>query len=223
MAWDIIPIAWRSRMSLQTGLNLMRNMAASLRRARRTGRFSSRERMALQKFTLQVPKGGLYRIDTCMDLADTCGDWSVRGDCVYHVGVGDVFVIAGQSNSAGYGKDFISDAPEAGVHLLKNSGCWDIAAHHMNDSTDTLHPHNRDGANTGHSPYLSFGKYLKRELGYPIGLVQTSLGGSPLSAWSGEEGSLCRSMLNVVKKLNGIKGILWYQGCSDTCSPCGSR
>lgn len=167
------------------------------------------------KVTLRVPRGGLYRLETCMDTAENCGDWSVRGDFIYHIGVGDVYVIAGQSNSAGYGKDFISDLPEPGVHLLKNSGYWDIASHPMNDSTATIHPQNRDGANTGHSPYLSFGKYLKRELGYPIGFVQTSLGGSSLCAWSAPNGSLYRSMINVVSKLNGVKGILWYQGCSD--------
>ena len=146
----------------------------------------------------------------------------MRGDCVHHIGVGDVFVIAGQSNSAGYGKDYISDCLDAGVHLLKNNGKWDIASHPINDSTGTIHPQNRDGANTGHGMYLSFAKYLKRELGYPIGLVQASLGGSPLKAWSAEDGYLYRSMIHIVRGLNGIKGILWYQGCSDT-SPEDSR
>lgn len=133
-----------------------------------------------------------------------------------------VLLIAGQSNSAGYGRDYISDCLDAGVHLLKNNGKWDIASHPMNDSTGTIHPQNRDGANTGHGMYLSFAKYLKRELGYPIGLVQASLGGSPLKAWSAENGYLYRSMIHIVRGLNGIKGILWYQGCSDT-SPEDSR
>ena len=57
---------------------------------------------------------------------------------------------------------------------------------------------------------------------YPIGLVQASLGGSPLKAWSAEDGYLYRSMIHIVRGLNGIKGILWYQGCSDT-SPEDSR
>ena len=52
----------------------------------------------------------------------------------------------------------------------------------MNDSTHTVHPENRDGANTGQSPYLSFAKYLKRIFGYPIGLVQAALGGSSSKA-----------------------------------------
>lgn len=179
------------------------------------------------RVALKVPRGGLYRIDTCMDLADSCSDWSIRGDCVCHLGVGDVFVIAGQSNSAGYGKDFISDEPEPGVHLLKNNGRWDLASHPMNDSTGTLHPQNRDYANTGHSPYLSFAKYLRRELGYPIGLMQTALGGSPLESWSGEDGSLYRNFIHTVEALNGVKGVLWYQGCSDTdpaaCRTYGER
>lgn len=176
---------------------------------------------------LSIPTGGLYRIETCMDAAEICNDWSVRGDCIYHIGVGDVYVIAGQSNAAGMGKDFVSDFPELGVHLLKNSGRWDIATHPMSDSTETIHPQNRDGINTGHSPFLSFGKYMKRELGYPIGLVQTALGGSPLRSWSAPHGNLYRSMIAVLKKLNGVKGILWYQGCCDAdpdkCGTYGER
>jgi hypothetical protein len=59
---------------------------------------------------------------------------------------------------------------------------------------------------------------LKKALGYPIGLIQTSLGGSPLSAWNpDEEGSLYRNMLNVIGATgSGVRGVLWYQGCSDT-------
>ena len=85
----------------------------------------------------------------------------------------------------------------------------------MNESTNTLHEENRENANPGHSPYLSFARQLKRELGYPIGLLQASLGGSPLSAWNPEEdGVLYRNMMNIINS-QGIEGILWYQGCSD--------
>ena len=163
---------------------------------------------------LRVPAGGLYRIETCMDENEDCTDWSLRGDMIHHVGVGDVFVIAGQSNSAGYGKDPVTDQPDLEVHLLKNSGEWGLASHPMNDSTHTFHPQNRDGANTGHSPYLSFAKYLRRTLGYPVGLVQTALGGSPLIRWS-RGNDLYRNLIKTVQSLPGIKGILWYQGCSD--------
>lgn len=166
----------------------------------------------------EIPAGGLYRLETCLSPEDnTALEWSIRGDMIHHIGVGDIFVIAGQSNSAGYGKDPIFDPPELGVHLLKNSGDWDLATHPMNESTKTIHEENTEASNPGHSPYLSFAKYLKRELGYPIGLVQAALGGSSLSAWNPEEdGVLYRSMLKTINSLDsGIKGLLWYQGCSD--------
>ena len=49
----------------------------------------------------RVPAGGLYRIETTMDYEGWDGLSCTRGDMVHHVGVGDVFVIAGQSNAAG--------------------------------------------------------------------------------------------------------------------------
>lgn len=167
--------------------------------------------------TLTVPAGGLYRIETCVVEENSLEyEWGVRGDMVHHIGVGDLYVIAGQSNSAGYGKDPVYDPPELGVHLLKNSGKWDLATHPMNDSTCSVHPVNTDYSNTGHSPYLAFAKALRRRLNYPIGLLQAALGGSALSAWE-DKGVLYQNMLQTILSQGGIvKGILWYQGCTDT-------
>jgi hypothetical protein len=166
-----------------------------------------------------IPAGGLYRVETCLSPQGNAAiEWSLRGDMIHHLGIGDVFVIAGQSNAAGYGKDFIYDPPEPGLHLLRNNMRWDMASHPFNESTGTLHDINNEGGNPGHSPYLAFARSLKKALGYPIGLIQTSLGGSPLSAWNPEEdGGLYRNMLDVITATgSGVKGILWYQGCSDT-------
>lgn len=166
-----------------------------------------------------VPAGGLYRIETCLrETPEQAIEWSTRGDMIHHVGVGDLYVIAGQSNSAGYGKGPVCDPPELGIHLLRNNGRWDLATHPFNESTDTVHPANQEGANPGHSPYLAFAKRLKRELGYPIGLIQTALGGSPLAAWNPEEdGYLYRNMMTIITSVTTcVKAVLWYQGCSDT-------
>lgn len=167
----------------------------------------------------RIPAGGLYRLETCLRLeAASWMEWSARGDTRHHLGCGDIFVIAGQSNSAGYGRGMTEDTPEPGVHLLRNNGCWDMAMHPMNDSTGTLHPVNMEGGNPGHSPWLTFARRLRRTLGYPIGLVQTALGGSPLSAWNpSEEGHLYRNMTDCIRAAGGtVRGVLWYQGCSDT-------
>lgn len=166
-----------------------------------------------------IPAGGLYRLETCLKTEETVSmEWAARGDMRHYIGVGDLYVIAGQSNSAGYGKDPVTDEPELGVHILKNDDCWGLASHPLNDSTNTKHEVNRETSNSGHSPYLSFAKTLKRQLGYPIGLIQTSLGGSSIVRWDPEEiGDLYQNMMMRIRaQESGIKGILWYQGCSDT-------
>lgn len=167
-----------------------------------------------------IPAGGLYRIDTCLK-EDSCPYFAdaLRGDIVHHIGVGDLFVIAGQSNASGYGKDFIYDGPELGVHLYKNSECWDLASHPLNDSTGTLHFANREDIMSAHSPYLSFAKYMKRILGYPIGLIQTAQGASPIMRWlPGKQGDLYENMMRCIMQQGGTAaGILWYQGCTEAC------
>jgi len=168
-----------------------------------------------------VPAGGLYRIETSLQVnGNPALEWAMRGDMIHHVGVGDLWIIAGQSNAAGYGKGPVNDPPEPGIHLFRNSNRWDLATHPFNESTNTMHAENRETANPGHSPFLAFARILKRELGYPIGLVQTALGGSPLQAWNpNEEGLLYRNMLNIAREAGGsARGVVWYQGCSD-CYP----
>lgn len=169
----------------------------------------------------RVPAGGLYRIETCLQVNGNPElEWAIRGDMIHHVGIGDLWVIAGQSNAAGYGKGPVNDSPELGIHLFRNNGQWDMATHPFNESTNTLHIENREAANPGHSPFLAFARILKHETGYPIGLVQTALGGSPLKAWNPhEDGTLYRNMLNIVSAAGGsVRGVVWYQGCSD-CNP----
>ena len=167
-----------------------------------------------------IPAGGLYRLETRVSAVDAPAyEWSCRGDMRHFLGVGDLWVIAGQSNSAGYGRDAVEDPPELGVHVFRNSGKWSVAAHPLNESTDTAHPVNREGANPGHSPYLAFAKAVRRETGVPIGLVQTALGGSPLSQWNPTEPGdsvLFDNMIHCVGLVGGgVRGILWYQGESD--------
>lgn len=165
-----------------------------------------------------VPTGGLYRIETCLKINhNPTLEWAIRGDMIHHIGVGDLWVIAGQSNAAGYGKGPFNDPAELGIHLLRNSGRWDLATHPFNESTNTIHSINRETANPGHSPFLIFGKMIKKHVGYPIGLIQTALGGSPLKRWNpAEEGDLYANMLSIIESAGGtVRGVVWYQGCSD--------
>lgn len=165
---------------------------------------------------VEIPAGGLYMVETCLvKNDDSWSEWALRGDIVSHIGVGDLYVIAGQSNSAGYGKDYIYDPCEMGVHILKNDREWHLAQHPLQDSSGAENPVNADEGNVGHSLYLAFAKYLKRDLNYPIGLIQTSQGGTGIDTWLPGN----RLYLNMFDRINDaggkVKGIVWYQGCTD--------
>lgn len=168
---------------------------------------------------INIPEGGLYRIDTGLEAKSTQPDltWLYRGDCILHIGVGNLFVIAGQSNAAGYSRDYIKDEPHICVHLYRNRRKWDLASHPMNESTEANSPANEEMGISGPSPYLSFAKNLYQYTGSPVGLIQTALGGSSISRWNPYHGDLYK---NLLIRLNdtGKKyaGLLWYQGCSDT-------
>lgn len=165
----------------------------------------------------KIPAGGLYSVLSAVCSNGMPGDSGLCGAVVLHIGVGDVFVIAGQSNSAGFSKTPGCREPAAGIHMFRNRCRWDIASDPMNEKTDTAHTENAELFLPGQSPWLAFALALKRELGYPIGLIQTSVGGSPLSAWNPEEnGILFRNMIRTVSMCGGrVKGVLWYQGETD--------
>lgn len=165
----------------------------------------------------QIPMGGLYRIETCMkETPETPYEWAFRGDMRHHIGVGELFVIAGQSNASGYGKDTITDPPELGIHMLCNSDRWELATHPLNDSTDSCRPANIEDANSGHSPYLSFARMVKKFRNCPIGLIPCALGGTYLSDWDPNGGPLYANMVERVRLSGGnIRAVLWYQGCAD--------
>jgi len=167
---------------------------------------------------LKLPQGGLYRIETILQVDGGPVEWGRRGDIVHHVGVGDVWVITGQSNAAGYGKSPVADGPELGVHMFHADGSWKLATHPLGDSTGSLYTPNREGANASHSPWLCFAKKLRKQLGYPIGLIPASLGGSPVAMWDRKaDGVLFENMLAYIEDAGceTVRGAVWYQGESD--------
>lgn len=163
---------------------------------------------------IKIPAGGPYRIETYLRYHVNC---EKRGDRIFHIGVGDVYLIAGQSNAVGVGKDCVNDPISSDVHMFRLSGTWDIASHPIHDSTDTLFPLSQEKAQTGHSPWLNFGKILSRHLGYPIGLIPGTKGGIPLSCWDRQEDGAFFENAHQIVKASGseIRGILWYHGCND--------
>ncbi len=172
------------------------------------------------RITLRVPTGGLYRLETRVRNAGM--EWRNTGDKIWHVAVGDIWVIAGQSNAVGYGHGAVVDPPVPGVSVFGGNEIWRMATHPIFDATGTQYPANRDSGWVDVSPWLSFAREILQGAGVPVGLIPAALGGSPLCAWDpgNPDGAfLYDNMVNMIAAAGGtVAGMVWYQGCSDTGS-----
>ena len=160
---------------------------------------------------LSIPEGGLYRIEVSLAADKTVHlEWATKILCLFHIGVGDIYVLTGQSNMSGYGRDTAFDPPMLGVHAYSKDGKWDIASHPLSYVFGS--PYNSSAV----SPALSFARMLHQRLNVPIAIVPAAVGGSPLSAWHPEEDGIhFREMLERIEQIGAIKGFVWIQGCSD--------
>ncbi len=168
--------------------------------------------------SLTVPEGGLYRFEATIFYQGG----GARVDIfhiVYHVGVGDIYVTAGQSNMAGYASDSAHDPATLGVHVLTNRGIWSIASHPLHNGVDSIFGQPETAC--GVSPALSFARRLKEKLGIPIGILPAAVGGSGLDNWIAEKDGKC--FIGMEKRIRcaggRFKGYLWMQGCYDANIP----
>jgi len=125
--------------------------------------------------------------------------------------VGDLWVLAGQSNMVGRAKIDPSYNKDPRVRMLSVDGVWQQAAH-------PLHEPNRPGAGPG----LEFGVSLVRATNVPVGLIPCAKGGTSMAQWSPDlasqgTASLYGNLLHRVRGEGGrVAGIVWYQGENDT-------
>ena len=157
-------------------------------------------------FTCTIPAGGLYRIELRIATKPYMSPTNATPcDARHHIGVGDNYIVAGQSNASGVGKGEIEEPLDLMVHTLRDREYWDIATNPM------------DFGRTLNTPWVAFARVLARHLHYPIGLIPTAIAGSLIKSWLPEEsGELYQTMISVVREHKiGVKGIIWYQGCSE--------
>lgn len=167
---------------------------------------------------VRIPAGGTYRIETRLDQIGGDGYTLTRGDHVRHLGVGDVYLVIGQSNAAGRARDQVEDGPQVGVHQFRSDGDWGLAAHPLNDPTGAVHLGHFENHNTGHSPMLHLAKRLQAASGVPVGLVVAAFGGAPLRWWADADG-LAPLGENAAAMLEAAgarpRAAIWYQGEAD--------
>lgn len=150
--------------------------------------------------------------------------------------VGDLWILAGQSNMQGVGNMLDVEPPNPLVGVLRMNRQWAVAEeplHVLQESPDPVHFKPADEAERaaaierayartkGAGLGLPFATELVRRTGRPIGLIATAHGGTSMDQWSperrGEGGaSLYGSMLLSLEAAGGkVRGVLWYQGESD--------
>ncbi len=151
--------------------------------------------------------------------------------------VGDLWVLAGQSNMEGVG-DLVDVAPPSPfVHSYQSREQWAVAEeplHWLEESPRPVHrqlmglegltgpPGPRDPARTkGAGLGLAFATRRHARTGAPVGLIPSAHGGTSMQQWDPRlrglgSGSLYGATLKRVEAVGGkVAGVLWYQGESD--------
>jgi hypothetical protein len=175
--------------------------------------------------SLKVPAGGWYRVEVRAMEGTRVG----AEQTVEHVGIGEVFLVAGQSNSANYGEE----------KLKTSSG---RVAARLGDGRWQLCQDPQPGAGGGGGSFVPpLGDALAAEFGVPVGFVSLGVGATSVREWLPKgnpvsvlptitgrmvavgralwesDGRLFESLserLSVLGK-KGFRAVLWHQGESD--------
>jgi serine/threonine protein kinase len=155
--------------------------------------------------TLPTNAGGWYRAEV-RALKD---GQVVAQAAVAHVGVGEVFVGAGQSNSTNCGPERVR--PQSGMVASFSGNDWQPA--------DDPQPGVHDGS-AGGSYWPAFGDALYAKYHVPIGIASTGHSGTSVNQWH-PSGELFRWMVTRMQQLGrgGFRAVLWHQGESDVGMP----
>lgn len=156
--------------------------------------------------TANLPAGGWYSLEIqATDHGKPAGSAAVQ-----KFGVGEVFVIAGQSNSTNYGQ--YRTKSTSGMVASFDGKTWTLA----DDPMRGTHDHSGGG-----SPWPSFGDAMFARYHVPIAVASTGHGGTSVLAWQpvikSKPGPLYTWMMTRIKALgpHGFRAVLWHQGESD--------
>ena len=150
---------------------------------------------------LATTSGGWYQID----IEALLGGKSVARAVIEKVGVGEVFVGAGQSNSTNCGQQRIQQT--SGMVSSFSGEHWQLA----NDPQPGPHDRSQDG-----SFWPALGDAMFEKYGVPIGVAVTGHGGTSVNQWN-PGGELHNWMMTRIRQLGpfGFRAVLWHQGESD--------
>jgi hypothetical protein len=133
--------------------------------------------------------------------------------------VGEVFLVAGQSNSSNHG-----EAPTASTSTLNRgvdpeSKTWVPMADPLPYGTSWAFPQWHNQENPGGSAWPSFADDLSAKLQVPVAVISVGWGGSALSWWlpGAAENDFLRLVVGAkAVPYCGFRAVLWHQGESDS-------
>jgi len=140
-----------------------------------------------------------------------------------YVGIGDIFVISGQSNASGRGDNnqkYYSDNIKAS--MFGNNNKWSELKDPTDNSTNQTEPVGVD-AGAGGSVWPLFSTHFLKNKNIPIAFIPTAKGGSSIIEWQkdypnkpGTSYNLYKAMQKRVQDSGGnIKAVLFLQGEAD--------
>lgn len=154
-----------------------------------------------------IPAGGWYTIE----VAAFGSNDTIQGTAsVEKVGVGEVFVTAGQSNSASFGTSSFSPVDEVAA--------WNDGKTVWQHGADPQPVVDDGWGGDGGSPWSRLGNLLYDELGVPIGFIACGEGRSSVLDWTpSQENGLYSRLVRALQiaENNGVRAILWHQGETD--------
>jgi len=174
--------------------------------------------------SVATPAGGWYRLEARL----LAGGQAAAEAAVAHVGVGEVFIVAGQSNSCNYGSE--QQKPASGKVASFDGGKWAIADDPQGG-----------GGGHGGSFMPAFGDALVERFDVPVAVAACGIGSTSVRQWLPKgsvmsnqptTGKLVKqvepgkweatgepfdALLKRVAALgpHGFRAILWHQGESD--------
>jgi hypothetical protein len=148
----------------------------------------------------RVPAGGWYRLE----LRARNGENVVAAGGVEPIGVGEVFVIAGQSYAVGANDELTKvDDPQGRV------AAYDVARQSWRVANDP-----QPNAGDGGTIWPTTGNLLLPLLRVPIGFVNVAVGGTSTRQWLPGE-KLFEQLAAAGKTTGRFRAVLWQQGESD--------
>lgn len=147
-------------------------------------------------------------------------DTSVSASAV-NVGIGDIFVIAGQSNASGRGTSnqvYSHATLKAGI--FKNNYQWAQLADPTDSNTGQVDTVSQEGTAQGGSVWPLLATSFMADQAVPVSFVPTAKGGTPITDWlpganHQDRTTLYGSMVYRALQVGGVKAVLWWQGETD--------